>query len=328
MRRTISGLAMLLVLTGARTGAAADGPAPRCQAQLIAELDLVATADGTFLVPLSIGSEPVWMVLNTGGSITLLLQPAVDRLHLETAVVSGERVGVSIGKDPIIRRTTLTSLTAGSHRYSPLVAGVVPGPMNSPLVELDGKPIVGYFGTEVLSRTDFELHLAQKKLRLFTSDHCRGVGAYWTKTYAQTTFGRDPYGGIFFAMGLEGKLIETTLATGSSLTSVDANVTRRAFGFDTASPGIEVQDDSRASYRAMALTMPGLNVSDVRIRLRTTSEDCGFRERTDSGSKAIAYGKCLLVFPLSLGRDVLQRMRLYVALKERKIYFSEADAGL
>ena len=326
MRTAISGLASLLILAGTPTWAA-DSPAPRCKAQMITELELAVTPDGNYLVPLSIAGEPVWMVLNTGNSLTLVRQPAIERFHLDTVVI-GSGVGLSIGKARIARSTTLSSLTAGAHRYTPVVAGVIPESEGSSLPELDGKPIVGYFGTEALSRTDFELHLAEKKLRLFFPDHCRGVGAYWTNEYAETTFAKDPYGALYFAMALEGKLIETGLSTSSTSTSVDANITRKAFGFDATSPGVEVADGGRASYRAMSLAMPGFNVNDVRMGLRKGAEVCGYRERIDSGSKAIAYGKCAGgPFPISLGRDVLLRMRLYFALKEQKIYFSEVGSG-
>lgn len=326
MRRIIGGLALLLVLAGTPAWAAADNPAPRCKAQMITELDLTKTPDGNYLVPLSIGGEPVWMVLNTGGNLTALPQPAIDRFHLRTVVI---RTGIDVyfHGDRISSSTTLSSLTAGAHHYTPVVAGVIPGTERSQLPELDGKPIVGYFGTEALARTDFELHLAEKKLRLFSPDHCRGVGAYWTNDYASTTFDKDPYGAIFFAMALDGKLIETSFSTGNPSTSVDANITRKAFGFDATSPDVEVTDRGRASYRAMSLTMPGFSASDVRIALHGGPDDCGYRERIDSGSKAIAYGRCGAAFPLSLGRDVLERMRLYVALKERRIYFSEVGPG-
>jgi len=327
MTISVSRLLALGVLLGAPALAAMGATAPKCSAQLITELDLVETPDGSFLVPLSIEGKPVWMVLETGSSLTMLFQPAIDQLQLKTSLVGTSGSNVTVGKDRITHKTILNSLVAGDHRYLPLIAGVMPGTQDDPLHEVEGKPVVGYLGTEALSRTDFELHLARRKLRLFSAEHCRGVGAYWTTEYAETGFGRDPYGGIYFAMGLEGKLVETSMSTASPQTTLATTITRRAYGFDASSPGVEVEGDGRASFRAMAVTMPGLTLGDLRIRLVPGHEECGYRERIDSGSKAIAYDKCLLTFPMRLGRDVLRQMRLYVALKERKIYFSEAGAG-
>lgn len=316
-----------MVLLGLLSQAAmAASPAPRCKASLETEVDLHEEPDGNYLVPFVLDGKPVWFRLDTSSSVNVLSQAAVDRLQIKTALIGNRGNTVTVGGRPFTRIANLTTLSLGSHRYTPVIAGILPDNVQFPDEDVDGKPVIGELGTEVLTRTDFELHLAEKKLRLFDQNHCRGVGAYWTSDYAETTFARDAFGGIFIAMSIEGQRVETALSTQSSRTQIDTKVTREAFGFDETSPGIQRDGNGGGEYRAMSLRMPGFDIKDVPVRLRDSGSDCGIRQRIDSGSKAYGYGSCLLIYPMRLGRDVLQRMRLYVALKERKVYFTEVAA--
>jgi hypothetical protein len=48
----------------------------------------------------------------------------------------------------------------------------------------------------------------------------------------------------------------------------------------------------------------------------------------DKKKRDVARYKCDGVYPIFLGADVLQQLRLYFATKEGKLYFTSADAGM
>jgi hypothetical protein len=143
---------------------------------------------------------------------------------------------------------------------------------------------------------------------------------------------RAPLGNFHFPMELEGKKIETTLATGNASTTLTTDVTKRLYGFDEHSEDIETDKEvggrTRSHYRAMALTTPGLNVTNSKVELVPRPDLCHLD--TGWGRDAVAqYSGCMgSEAPLHLGMNVLEKLHLYVATKESVVYFSAADAAL
>jgi hypothetical protein len=103
------------------------------------------------------------------------------------------------------------------------------------------------------------------------------------------------------------------------------------YGFDEHSEDIETENEAggrtRSHYRAMALTTPGLNVTNSRIELVPRPEGC----RLDIGwgrNATTQYSNCMGgEAPLHLGMNVLEKLHLYFATKEKVVYFSAADAA-
>ena len=48
---------------------------------------------------------------------------------------------------------------------------------------------------------------------------------------------------------------------------------------------------------------------------------------TTDGDGAVGFASCFGVYPLTLGLDVLKELRVYIASKEGKMYFTSWDAG-
>jgi hypothetical protein len=92
---------------------------------------------------------------------------------------------------------------------------------------------------------------------------------------------------------------------------------------------VETEADAAGSttayYRAMKLRGEGIQIINAHITLidRPQNDYCHLGSR----SGAVAYEGCYGVHPLQLGRNVLKKLRIYIATKEKVLYFTPADAA-
>jgi hypothetical protein len=128
-------------------------------------------------------------------------------------------------------------------------------------------------------------------------------------------------------MELDGKKLETTLATSSPMTTLNTDATRKLFNFDSTSADVEtVTDDAgrtAAHYRAMKLSGEGIEIVNARISLidRPAGNPC----HLSSHLGAATYEGCLGVHPLALGQNIVSKLHFYIATKEKMLYFTIAN---
>jgi hypothetical protein len=176
---------------------------------------------------------------------------------------------------------------------------------------------------------DIELDLANRKMNLFSQDHCPGQVVYWSKTSDSAPIRFGTLGEFYFPMELEGKKLETTLATGNATTSLSTDVTRKLYNFDSHSPDVETETDAAgrttAHYRAMKLSGQGIQIINAHILLvdRPPNDACQLTSR----SGAAAYEGCFGAHPLQLGQNVLSKLHIYIATKEKVLYFTPATSA-
>ncbi len=185
--------------------------------------------------------------------------------------------------------------------------------------------VVGVLGLNMNNPADIELDVANKKMNLYSQDHCPGNVVYWAGRYDATPFEVGQLGEIYFPMELEGKKIESTFDSGTPSTSLYTDITKSLFDFDSHSSGIETKtySDGRTAshYRAMNLTSDHFQVVNADVYLlEKPFPDCVVTKRRN----VTGYDGCLGNHPLHLGRDVLSRLHIYIATKEKMLYFTPA----
>jgi hypothetical protein len=284
-----------------------------------------------YFVPVTIDGHSGLMsfALNTG--ISLFHEGAVESLSLKT-----KRAGVTAaaGDTKLNRLAQFKSLALGDVTFGKGGFLVHPG---QPAPEgPDGKPVFGILGTEALTIVDFELDLSRRKLNLFSQDHCKGEVVYWAKDWGTAPFYIGPYRTLYFPLELEGRKIEATFAPGSAASMLSVDVTKRVYGFDKDSPGVQTvpyEGDTLAHFQAMQLTARGMTFNNSPVRLRDSPNasdaivSCKLELRSQE-SGAVGYSGCENRYPMALGGNVLEKMRIYFATKERKIYFTLADGSV
>jgi hypothetical protein len=323
--KTTNWIAVAICLLSAQRSVAATDAAPgKCGLKQYGNVDLLVSEENPVLARITIDAKPALMVLDLSNGPSLMWADAAKRLELTRMPLMAESP-MTYGNKPITDFVKIGKFMMGDVRFGAPQFLLVASPY--PNLEVDGLPVVGSIGLNFFANADFELNLKARKLTLFSQDHCKGRVVYWTDSYDSVPMQRSVLGNISFPMELDGKKIDTTLTTASAGSSLYTDISRRYFGFDETSDGIVVesgaQGESVGHFKAMALTTNGLKVLNARVELYKQSPKVKCSLQQPKG--VASYGGCYGMYPLRLGREVLQQLRIYVATKENVMYFSAAS---
>ena len=294
-----------------------------CQLKQYASLDLKRIINRAYLVPVTLQNVSGYMFLDTTQGISSVTTAAADRLHLELQPMPhGVKLtaeGISIKKV-----ATIKELAFGGARFARWTLLVLPAAATP---QYDAHPeVFGILGMDIFQKLDVELDLANNKMNLFAQDHCPGQVVYWSQTSAAVPLKSGGLHELYFTMELDGKKLETTMATGAPSTTLATDVTRKLYDFDQFSPGVDSETDSSrriyAHYRAMKLSNEGVTVFNAHINLIDPRvKEC----RVGTREGAATYDGCTGVHPLELGLNVLTKLHLYIATKEKMLYITPAE---
>jgi len=291
-----------------------------CRLTQLTSLDLQVQMNGRVLVPVTIQGTLGYMYLNLGSAFSSLSKQAAARLALLTTEIA-QGLDITVGKNRVQQYASVADMKLGAVQLRDehfLVDPLSHDP------SYESGEVSGALGIDRLWSMDLELDLGQKKLNLYSPDHCPGQGVYWAAEYHVVPLRRDGLGDFYFPMELDGKKIEATFGTANPLTTLSTDVTRRVFGFDKGSSDIESVTDASgkvtAQYRAMKLTASGLSLSDERVLL--TDPPAGHCRLEVKGEATIGYTGCLYRYPLELGSNVLAKLHVYLATKENLMYYT------
>jgi predicted aspartyl protease len=327
MNRTLLALAATLLASSSL----AENAAPRVPCELKQHASLDVRVDKGLLVPVRVNGRAATMLLDTSAAMSTIYQDAAREHGFEQPLMRPSW-GWTWNGVPMMRGAWIESLTVGDIDFGRTHLLVIPDRARSSRPSMGE---IGLLGMDLFRRFDFELDLSHGKLRLFSQHRCPGRVVYWADTFATAPIFRDDENVMYFPLELEGRKIQAGIATDESATTVSVDVTRKIFGFDHRSPGVtlEASDDPgqpRAHYRAMRLTAPGLTVTNTRIRLLPSNKRC--RRLLNRGGE-IGYYRgpsqqlCGGAYPMYLGRNILQELRMYFATGENRVYFTAANAA-
>jgi hypothetical protein len=326
MIRTICWISLVAcAVTALPAVAAKPAPSTDCRLKRYASADLSVTPESV-RVPVTIGNETEWMTLNIQSSMTVMWKDVATRKGLAVRDIGGRQI-IRWGRQQLTEYAVVHSFAIGTLQFQ--TAEFLLVPQSGPLPPVAAT--IGALGFDVLGKMDVEIDFRNKKLNLYSPDHCPGAGVYWAKSYAFARIRRGALGNAFLPFELDGKKIQATLSTGTVLTSLPTDLTKRMYGFDEHSPGIETETDASghttSQYRAMAITAPGLTLNNTRVRLDPRRSTCGL-DVYNGPDRAAQYTECMGdEAPLHIGLDVLEKLHLYFATKENVLYYTAADAG-
>jgi hypothetical protein len=260
------------------------------------------------------------MYLEIANPFSSMFQQSVDRLALPTTEIA-KGLDITFGSKRVRHYATATDFTLGGIQFPRQNFLIEPELQKS--ATHDSVEVIGLMGIDLLWAMDIELDLVHSKLNLYEPGRCAGRVVYWATQYNLVPLQRDAFGEFYFPMELDGRKLEATISTATSVTTLSTDVTKRVYGFDKGSPGVESTTDGSgkeiAQYRAMRLTAAGLSVADENVRLiDPPSDTCRLARKND----AIGYTGCLYRYPLKLGSDVLKKLHIYIAAKENLMYFT------
>lgn len=312
MRNILACVTALAALAAPILGRADPRP---CQLQSLGEL-AVTRQGGHFLVDATIDGKPAPLVLDTGSFGTLLFKDAVARLGLFTREIPN---------------VTIYGVGGGAKAYSAEVKELRVANLSLRDAELMvtghdvGGPAVGVLGAQFLLQTDVEFDLAHDRLRFFRSVGCTGDQVvYWGAAYAVAPMSLTREDQLLVRVGLDSESIEAQMDTGAPRSILASDVAARlriaatpiagagpARGMGGAAPG-PVATARLNAFRFGEETVghPAIEVAN----LFGNNTYVPFESRI--ATRAVDDPQMLL------GADFFLSHRIYVAVKQGKVYAS------
>jgi predicted aspartyl protease len=297
-----------------------------CTLKQLASLQMADNFPGRVVVTATINGAPHPFMVDTGGLVTELYDDVVQKLGLTSSTINPN--------------VEIYDTSGNLRRRYVRVEDFALGPMHAEHKVMVVKPrgpgedegIDGIIGPDVLEHLDVEFDFGGRKLNLISPDHCEGKVVYWSQSYTDTDFSlSDDH--VVIPMMLDGKEVQATLDTGAPATYLSETAAHRLFGIDIESPGIERDSGAPPGspyayrYKFRSLSVAGLAVNNPLVHILPDLARQAFNRRHQSKEDLDPVtAPQLKETPMLLGMDVLSKLHLYIAYKERKLYITGANA--
>jgi len=254
---------------------------------------------GHMLTAGSIAGRRTWLVVDTGGMMSLVGETLVRELRLKpmrATVAAVDAAGVAFD-----RHVTVPAMALGTKS--------LPGPHDALIMQLLGENAIagGTLGLNVLSSYDLEIDNATRTLALFPQRSCKPAAGIALAMLGSAT----ERAGLPIVQGtLDGAPARVLIDTGSTATYVDRRWAKHYFGLTSRSEGVA---------RAGMLTTPAGNAIEAWSYI--------FKDLTIGGLTFKNLPALITDLPgpdVTLGQAQLQTLTLHFAFAEGRVYVSEA----
>jgi predicted aspartyl protease len=292
-----------------------------CGLQKMAGFDMHGLDNGRIEVPVDIDGASYLVLLDTGAPIGILDAATAGELGLKISTMRDGTVFYSASGASPTQYTIVPSLKLGPSeaKYTQFLIGTFTGwPPH----------FAGTVGSDLLKNFDLDIDFNAQKVNLFSQDHCEGKVVYWTAFFNSAPLEIDHYGALTVDVILDGQPIRAQIDTGSPHTILNETVSKQIFGIDTTSPGIEkLGGDDGFRYKFKSLAFAGIAMAAPRIFIQPDMvASASRRDLLDSKLQGYQGREPIRSAQLILGTDILRRLHVYIAYKEKKIYLTAADA--
>jgi len=325
VRLALSAVMIFLIHGGAR--------GEPCQLKQVASLDVAADSDGNPLVPISIENSSGYFIFDPSAPVSVINRSAANSVHLQPQTIPG---WMSVNYN---------GAHAGFVGYASIKLGSAAG--STLFAILDGNvgndpKAAGVLAYDVLKHFDIELDLAHNKINLFSQDHCPGQVVYWTRTAAIAAVPMEivQHSDFNIPVQIDGKDVKAQISMTAPYTLLHRHIARLTFGLDSSDAGIAQDKNDRAgdapadrgnAYAFHTLSLNGITISNPVIYPygRDTYYICNgstHEEPPPPHSEMRQMVTCYGESEAYLGRSVLKQLRIFLALKERMLYATAANA--
>jgi predicted aspartyl protease len=318
MKRRWGWLAAIALLAGGQAQAQ-DCPGLK----LVTRVQLESEGDsGRQLVPVTINGSPRKMLLDTGGFTSQLSRNAMTALGLHDQQ-SRLRLYDVTGNNAN-RFVTVDELLLGTIRATRLQMPVIPDPEFHLDGILAGNLLYGY---------DVDIDFGTGVMNYFSPDHCPGKVLYWSApAVAVVPITIRDKSDIVVPVMVDDRKFNAIIDTGSSGTVMSLPVAKRQFGLTPESPGVTAykgvnNDKDLAVYEYVfkTLTFGGITVNNAHVMLLPDVVNRKGDNREQTGNRSLTVDADMKLADLLVGMNVLKKLHVYMAFKERRFYVTPAS---
>ncbi len=283
-------------------------------------------ASGRPFVPVKIGTAKKFMLVDTGGGLSVIGQQTVDELGLD-------HVRVAVAQYSVSGAYTDQAADASPFAIGNLVAQHMQFMIDPDKSEFGGDA-AGVIGPTILRFYDVDFDFGANKFNLMLPDHCPGKVIYWPASGVavvpmQVT---KAVGHIIVPVTLDGVKLNALIDTGASTTFVTSLVAESDFGLKPGAPDVPDAGPLKGApgariyrHRFHSLSLEGIAVNnpdidivpDLNRHLLSTPPPIGTRIPTNDEAAGLE--------DITIGVDVLKHLHLYIAYKEKMLYATPAE---
>ena len=306
-----------------------NAEAEDCHPQgIAASVQLTRDADGYIpVLPVEMNGQPKSMLLNTSADLTEILPRTADALGLPRQKGDFEVIDASRKYS-----SDYVNVPFKVGRMSSKGVGMVILPDDRDLG--NDTNVDGVLAADILRNYDIDIDFGTGKLNFISQDHCFGRVVYWPATaVAVVPMQRFTKSWIVISVKLDGQPTLAIVDTGLATSTLYLGTAERVFGLkvgDKDTPAIGNISDRPESmaYRHTFKTLEfeGLTVNNPSVQIAPD-----LLKNTKSRHSEAETGSLLSNSELDeesiqmrIGMDVLRRLHVYAAYKERMLYLTAA----
>jgi hypothetical protein len=323
-QRARLGACLIMLMVPLTMMRAAPASAADCgQLKILNSVDLVQTPIRA-MIPVALNGNKRMFLLDTGGSISQITAAGATDLglHMEEAPLklldsrgNAARKAVRIEKFQI------------GHQIGSTWLAVNPDPEAG-----KSEGWAGLYATDLMGPFDIELDFSASKMNVFDQDHCDGRVIYWpTQAVGVLPISFYRQQSLRFPVTLDGKQLVAEMDTGAPNLTMPYSAAERLFDWKPDDPKDVVIGEGGGhkvyGHIFSTLDFQGVIVRNPHVVIHPDligTKDANNAQQTGNRARMDDYVPDIP--DILIGLDVLKRLHLYIAFKEKKIYITPGSS--
>ncbi|HEX4269905.1 MAG TPA: retropepsin-like aspartic protease [Rhizomicrobium sp.] len=276
-------------------------------------------------VPVHVDGARVSLLLDTAGALSQL---AAAVIHEQQLGVQGSKIRIyDMAGNSAAEETKVSRLAIGDLELRDVTMWVLPAHEQDEF-RRDFSPrhvmraqegLDGVLAADLMANYDVELDFGNDTLKYLSQDHCEGHVIYWNAAASAAVAMQFNNLQISVPVMLDGHSLVAVLDTGLARSAIALDTARSVYGLE---PGAGLQQGGKlgpTDQKIYAVGMHRLSFEGVTVDNPVFDVIPDLIRRQTEG----LHESATLTLPqILLGMDVLSKLHLYIAFRERKIYLT------